>query len=468
MNSLKVFKLYHKCIHSMNILSPPMTTKCFVRTLLSQSYNCDNQWEARLDNDLLSKINAQSFFNELNQRYQKKLRVTAVDIDLFANSVTREEQLEELQHLVFQLRRTKETVNTLDSTHHSFCRIFLKYRQTEQLVKIISNRIGFGIFPDQFCYNMILDQLIEDKNVRNAAKVSTLMMAQEEEGTSLSQILSLYAVHKYINGNYDKNEWFNSEELERLTKESELYPNACTDRAVITTDDNDEEVRYIRVPYIRNEYFDDHFDLRDPNHLCGKTLYFFSQKFDDIVGRSYQIIGLILYEKWDKCLHLLEVLSKNKQNVIVKEVVDRVDQLINSISEENSDKQKLLDIKKVLNDMSSGSQIVDQNLDELVSEKLKHIKDLEKQDMQLMTKLFIDWENERQLALNKQIEELFREEKKREIEEKKRELQMTSRKVYFFENFTKHEMDFSEAERKIQELKAKTVVEEDYIPPETY
>ncbi|CAG2163017.1 unnamed protein product [Oppiella nova] len=405
-----------------------------------------------------------SMFSELNQRYQKKLRVSAVDVDIFANCVTRVEQLEELQHLVYQLRRSKETVNTLESTHHAFCRVFLKFRQTDRLLHILSDRIGFGIFADLFSYNMLLDHLIDEKNWRAAARVAALMMAQEDCGNGISQRLALYSVHKYLREE-NRSEWFESEELERLAKEDELYPNACTDRAVITTDDNDEEVQYIRVPYLRNKWFDDHFDIRDANHLCGKTLYFFSKQFDDIVGRSQQIIGLILYEKWDKCLKLLTSFQKLKQNV-VKDVVKTVDESIEKLTDESTHKQILLDIKKVLDVMDNDSQIVDKDLDELVSQKLSEIKELEIKDTEIMPQIFKEWEKDRELALNKQMEDLLKEERRKQLDDKKSEMQEKHRIMYFFENFAKHEMDFVAAEQKIAELKSKTVVDEDYIPPE--
>jgi hypothetical protein len=49
---------------------------------------------------------------------------------------------------------------------------------------------------------------------------------------------------------------------------------------------------------------------------------------------------------------------------------------------------------------------------------------------------------------------------------KKKEISEKNRYLFFFENFSKHEIDFVEAEKRIEELKSKTLVDEDYIPPE--
>lgn len=313
---------------------------------------------------------------------------------------------------------------------------------------------------------MLLDTFIDQKDFRKAAKVASLMMAQEDSGNKISQILSLYATHKYLTEQTQSEPWFDEEENQRLDKESQLYPNVCTDRAVITTDENDEEVQYIRVPYLKNEWFDDHFDIRNPKHICGKTLHFFGKNFNDISGRSCQIIGLVLLEKWDKCLNLLNRLSKlDEKEILVNEVLETAENALKEIEDE-SIKLEIAKIKEILDQMNVDSKIVDKSLNDLIDNKLSEIKEFEAKDRELLPTLFKQWENDRETALNKQMEELSREEKAKKIEETKRELEQKSRLLFFFENFSKHEMDFVEAEKRIAEFKSKTVVDEEYIPPE--
>lgn len=54
----------------------------------------------------------------------------------------------------------------------------------------------------------------------------------------------------------------------------------------------------IRVRYLRNPYFDDHFDLQDPNHIVGKTLAWLSPLVGGMVGASCELLGWALYNKW--------------------------------------------------------------------------------------------------------------------------------------------------------------------------
>jgi len=69
----------------------------------------------------------------------------------------------------------------------------------------------------------------------------------------------------------------------------------------------------VRVKYLRNPYFDDHFDLRDPKLLIGKTLATLGATFPDAVGWTYQLVGWGLYQKWDKAIRTLEQILKGQQ-----------------------------------------------------------------------------------------------------------------------------------------------------------
>jgi hypothetical protein len=50
-----------------------------------------------------------------------------------------------------------------------------------------------------------------------------------------------------------------------------------------------------RVKVVPNDYHDDHFDLRDPDQILGKTLVHANREKDDIVGRSEFDVGVIYH-----------------------------------------------------------------------------------------------------------------------------------------------------------------------------
>ena len=53
----------------------------------------------------------------------------------------------------------------------------------------------------------------------------------------------------------------------------------------IQVDENPDEVIRVRVKTVPNKYTDDHFDLRDPDRILGKTFIHFNKNSNDIVSR---------------------------------------------------------------------------------------------------------------------------------------------------------------------------------------
>lgn len=96
------------------------------RTFLSDAYQCQETWNKRLESSLLQNINPVNFFLELDQKFQTQSRVSAVDIDIFANIITDTSHIEELADVLYKLRVTRETTFTLDSTHHAVIRYYLE------------------------------------------------------------------------------------------------------------------------------------------------------------------------------------------------------------------------------------------------------------------------------------------------------------------------------------------------------
>jgi small subunit ribosomal protein S27 len=78
----------------------------------------------------------------------------------------------------------------------------------------------------------------------------------------------------------------------------------------------------MRVPYVRNPHYDDHFDLTDEDLLLGKTLNFVGRLQNDIIGRSSQVIGWAKYQKFDKALALMkQYLEASEESSITENVV---------------------------------------------------------------------------------------------------------------------------------------------------
>ena len=86
-----------------------------------------------------------------------------------------------------------------------------------------------------------------------------------------------------------------------------------------------QEIEYKVVKFIPNPYYDDHFDIRSDRFLLGKTLNMIGKTTDDVMGRSCQLIGWGLYEKFDKGLKLLQdFLASDQEYSVTQDAVRMV------------------------------------------------------------------------------------------------------------------------------------------------
>ncbi|KOC65044.1 28S ribosomal protein S27, mitochondrial [Habropoda laboriosa] len=292
---LKIFKHSSKAYHGFR------QTVVQKRSFLSEAYRCEEAWKARLQSPLLQKFKPEDLFVTLDHKYNTAGKVSAVDIDIFANSVEGKHQVEELMILLQNLRRSAEAANILDSTHHAVIRYLLDNDCMDELMNVLYNRLNFGIFPDHLSYNILMDTYLKRKDYASAAKVAALSMLQEDQENPITNALSIYACHKYL------------ENPDTWQKPPEPIENSK------------EEIR-VRVAYLRNPYFDDHFDLTDPYDLVGKTLAFQGKAMNDTLGRTCQLRGLILYKKYQDASKLIKQwLTEVKGDIVYNEIFNLIE-----------------------------------------------------------------------------------------------------------------------------------------------
>lgn len=266
------------------------------RLFLSEAYRCEEAWSRRLESPLLQKVDPTTLYVQLEQKYANVGKVSAVDVDIFVNSITDNLYIDEMIKILHNLRKSVEATNILDSTHHAVIRYLLQHNYIQELHEILNDRLNYGIFPDYFDYNMLMDHFIKKKDYASAAKVASLAMLQEDVDHPITNALCLYACHRYLE---NPDDWKKPE---------------------IPVDTSTEEVK-IRVGYLKNPYFDDHFDLTDPRDLVGKTLNIQSKHMANAIGRTCQLRGLILYKKYDDVLNLIKKWLETMQDKIVYEEI---------------------------------------------------------------------------------------------------------------------------------------------------
>lgn len=337
------------------------------RTYLTSSYTCSTAWEARkADCPTLSKINLDQFYADVETKYQQQRKVSAIDVDIFVNCVTADNYVDEMADIIHKLRNTGEASNILDSTSHAVVRSLIQHDQIDLLLQILRDPLNYGLFLDTFCANLLLDKLLEAKQFTEAAEVASLLMLQEDFGDDITRQMALLAAYKYL----DNPEAFVKEEpVPEVDKKAAAPPPPPTKGKK----GKKEELR-VRVKFLRNPFFDDHFDIRDPRHLVGKTLVRLSSELPKNCQTSSKLMGLCLYEKYADCITFIDQLGQG--DVLHKDVIEKTQKALESKPSESEEYKNLLEKFTAI----AGKVTVDENFERLVNASIKSaIEKLEKE-----------------------------------------------------------------------------------------
>lgn len=70
---------------------------------------------------------------------------------------------EEVEELVRRLRRSPETVNTLESTHYAIVRTLVDGGHTSVLLQLLTQPMTYGLFPDHLTCNLLMHTFLQRK-----------------------------------------------------------------------------------------------------------------------------------------------------------------------------------------------------------------------------------------------------------------------------------------------------------------
>lgn len=305
-----------------------------VRTFLSEAYKCTEAWDSRLQSPILKRIRPDLFYFDLERKYLQRGKICAIDLDIFVNTISDNTLNSEVSDLVHKMRLTADTSNTLASTSHAVIRHHLDYSDTdmENLIYILDDRLSYGVFLDSFTANLCLDKMIKLKNYRMAAKVASFLMLQENFENPINRALSLYACYKYLEEPQSFDDLLkNQASDEELAAEIHAALQSADPKAKkVKKRERKEEIR-VRINYLRNPYFDEHFDLRNSLHLVGKTFLAISQHLDGAIQNSTQLLGYCLFEKYADGSKLVKSLGNTGE--LHKDVVELVHKQLSQVNQ---------------------------------------------------------------------------------------------------------------------------------------
>nr|CAG4636990.1 EOG090X05Q1 [Ceriodaphnia reticulata] len=432
-----------------------------LRTFLSDAYKCDAEWKARLNNPLLEKLKNENFYGEILTKFQNEGKASPIDVDLFSNLVLSELHLEDLEVITNKFRRCPNTVHALPSTGHTVIRTYLEFKNTETMMRLLDDRLNYGLFLDYYLSNLLMDSFLKEENYRDSAKIAIQLMLQEEFDHPITSHLALYSCYGYLN---------------------KPQPEPWDPQPKPKPAEPVEQVK-VRVDYIREPYFDDHFDLTKPQHLIGKTLVgfgkHFARKSTDSIAHTSILVGWALFEKHDKVIQSLDtILKSNSKPLVFREGLE----LCKKLMQESTPPDGFLDeFNNRISQLEIGNFIVEGNLLDELKQRIKDtVNKHENADIQRQKEVYKLWEQQREEEIKKQTQAIERRQRLAVLEAKKKELEEKEERLNFFDNLDEWELRYEEKMlqkeiiakqleshgRKVSAKMQRQAEEDAYYPPE--